>query len=478
MGSSPPVRTRFAPSPTGFLHLGSARTALFNWAFARRHRGQLVLRIEDTDRERSTAEFEAGLLEGLHWLGIEWDEGPLRQSQRAERYAAAIEDLLASERAYRCVCSREELEARKQSTIAAGGKWTYDGRCRDRQLGPDCGRHTVRLRLPRDRRFDWDDLVFGPSGQPASELGDIIIRRSDATPLYNLAVVVDDLDMQISHVIRGADHLSNTPVQLAIYDALGRRPPLLAHVPLIVAPGGKKLSKRLMPVSIQQYRDDGTLPQAMRNWLVRIGWSHGDEEIFSAEEICSFFDLRAVNRSSAQADPARLLWLNRHYIQTLPMPELLKQVLPAFEAELDREVEATPDLERLVDLLRERSKTPLDMARQARFFLVEKLSPYDPELAAKHLSPAIEASLAELCTQLEALEDWGEAGLETAFDAVRAQHAGLAMGKLAQAVRVAITGSAASPGIYETLAVLGKLRSLERIAAALSGVRDAAAKPA
>ncbi len=473
-----PVRTRFAPSPTGFLHLGSARTALFNWAFSRRHGGSLVLRIEDTDRERSTREFESGLLEGLRWLGIEWDEGPIRQSERSERYAEAIENLLAKDRAYRCVCTHEELDERKRATLAAGGKWVYDGRCRDLSLGPECGRHTVRLRLPGERRFEWDDRVFGPSGQPASELGDVIIRRSDGSPLYNFAVVVDDLDMQISHVIRGADHHSNTPVQLAVYAALGETPPAFAHVPLIVAPGGKKLSKRLMPMSIQQYRDDGYLAQAVRNWLIRIGWSHGDDEIFSAEQICALFDLRSVNRASAQADPARLLWLNQYYIKTLPMPELLSEVLPAFEAELGRKVEATPALERLVDLLRERSKTPRDMARQARFFLVEKLGAIDPKLAAKHLCAAIEASLAELHARLEALEDWSEAGLEQAFDAARAQHRGVSMGKLAQAVRIAVTGSAASPGIYETLAVLGKPRSVERIAARLASIREATAHPA
>jgi len=304
------IRTRFAPSPTGFLHVGSARTALFNWAFARRHGGKLVLRIEDTDRERSTAESERAVIEGLEWLGIDWDEGPLRQSAFADRHRAAVERMLANGRAYRCVCSAEELEQRRQATIAAGQKWTYDGRCRDLDLGADLGPHTVRLRLPESGFLGWEDGVFGPSGQDASEIGDRIIQRSDGQPLYHLAVVVDDLAMGISHVIRGADHHPNTPLQIALYRALDAQPPEFAHVPLIVGAGGKKLSKRRDPVSVQNFREEGYLAPALRNWLIRIGWSHGDQEIFTSEEICALFDLGAVNRSAAQADADKLLWLN------------------------------------------------------------------------------------------------------------------------------------------------------------------------
>ena len=317
------VRTRFAPSPTGFLHMGSARTALFNWAFARRHGGRMILRIEDTDRERSTREFEQTLLDGLRWLGIDWDEGPLRQSERRERHDAAVERLLSTGHAYRCVCTPEQLAERREKTLAAGRSWVYDGRCRELDLGPDCGPHTVRLRLAPDERLDWNDLVFGPSGQEAHEIGDMNIRRSDGQPLYNLAVVVDDLEMEITHVIRGADHLGNTSFQIALYRALGKQPPLFAHVPLIVGKGGKKLSKRRDPVSVQQYREDGYLPQALCNWLIRIGWSHGDQEVFSRQEIQRLFDLDAVNRSSAQADAGKLLWLNQHYIKSLPRDELV-----------------------------------------------------------------------------------------------------------------------------------------------------------
>ncbi|MGI9591794.1 MAG: glutamate--tRNA ligase, partial [Myxococcota bacterium] len=311
--------------------MGSARTALFNWAFARHHDGVFVLRVEDTDRERSTAESEAAVLEGLRWLGIHWDEGPARQSERGALYDAAIEKLLAQGHAYRCACSAEDLAGRRERAIAAGDKWVYDGRCRDRQLGPDCGPHTVRLRVDPESFLGWDDLVFGPSGQAASEIGDMNIRRSDGHPLYNLAVVVDDLEMSISHVIRGADHLGNTAFQIALYRALGEEPPAFAHVPLIVGAGGKKLSKRRDPVSVGDFRDEGYLPEALLNWLVRIGWSHGDQEVFSAAEIERLFDLDAVNRSAAQADKEKLGWLNQHYLKELPSERLKRELLPFLE---------------------------------------------------------------------------------------------------------------------------------------------------
>jgi glutamyl-tRNA synthetase len=464
------VRTRFAPSPTGFLHVGSARTALFNWAFARRMSGRLVLRIEDTDRERSTRESEAAILEGLAWLGIDWDEGPVRQSERRERHDAAIEQLLETGRAYRCRCTAEEIEVRKRQTIAAGGKWTYDGRCRDLDLGPDCGPHTVRLRLPASGRLEWDDLVFGASGQDAREIGDRIIRRSDGDPLYHLAVVVDDLDMEISHVIRGADHHANTPFQIAIYRALDREPPRFAHVPLIVGAGGKKLSKRSDPVSVQEYRREGYLREAVANWLVRIGWSHGDQEIFSTEEIAALFDLASVHRASGRADPARLLSLNLHYMKTLPRAELIERLQPFLEAETGRRAEVTPALEALVDLLRERSRNLIEMARQARFLVLDEI-PYEEKAARKHLRAEIEPALQDLHDRLAGLDAWTTATVEEAFEAVRARHGDLPMGRLAQPVRVAITGTAVSPGIFETLALLGQRRSVGRIAEAIHFMR-------
>ncbi len=467
-----PVRTRFAPSPTGFLHMGSARTALFNWAFARRHGGRMILRIEDTDRERSTREFEQTVLDGLRWLGIDWDEGPLRQSERRERYDTAVERLLATGHAYRCVCTPEQLAERREKTLAAGRSWVYDGRCRELDLGPDCGPHTVRLRLACDGRLDWNDLVFGPSGQAAHEIGDMNIRRSDGHPLYNLAVVVDDLEMGITHVIRGADHLGNTSFQIALYRALGSQPPLFAHVPLIVGKGGKKLSKRRDPVSVQQYREDGYLPQALCNWLVRIGWSHGDQEVFSRQEIQRLFDLDAVNRSSAQADAGKLLWLNQHYIKSLPRDELVAALLPFLAEVASHPVEPTPELGQLVDLLRERGKTLREMAERARFLVREEVT-YERKAADKFLKAESLPLLEDLHQRLAALEEWSEPALERVFEQVRAGHGDLGMGKVAQPVRVAVTGSSASPGIYETLAVLGKRRSVDRIAAAIHYLRRA-----
>ena len=474
-GASAP-RTRVAPSPTGFLHIGGARTALYNWAFARRHGGTLVLRIEDTDRERSTAESEAQLLEGLEWLGLDWDDGPHRQSERAERHAAVVEELLAKDRAYRCVCTREELEARRQAAVEAGGHWTYDRRCAEAGHGADAGPHVVRLRVPAEGRLEWDDLVFGPSGKDAADVGDAIIRRSDGHPLYHLAVVVDDLDMGVDTVIRGADHHPNTPLQLALYAALDAPPPRFAHVALIVNESGKKLSKRRDAVAVEHFRDEGYLPEALCNWLVRLGWSHGDQEIFSMQEIAELFDLDSVGRGAARADIAKLQWINQHWIKTLPAARLLGDLRPRLAERVGHAVPPTPALEQGLELLRERSRTLEEMADRARFLATDEIA-YDEKAAAKHFKPAALAPLTTLHERLEALADWDEAGLEAAFEATRAAHGDLGMGKLAQPVRVAVTGEAVSPGIFETLAVLGRERTLKRLADALHHLRRAGEGP-
>ena len=455
-------RTRFAPSPTGFLHIGNARTALFNWAYARRHGGTLALRIEDTDRERSTRELEAALLDALRWLGIDWDEGPVRQSDHHPRHTEVVQDLLARGRAYRCVCTREELEARRQATIAAGGKWTYDGRCRDAGHGPACGPHVVRLRLPREGRLEWDDLVYGPSGQDASEVGDVILQRTDGTHLYHLAVVVDDIDQRIDTVIRGADHLLNTCIHLAIYAALDATPPRFGHVPLLVAADGKKLSKRRDAVAVEHFREAGYLPEAVRNWLVRLGWSHGDQEIFTADDIVRAFDLSEVGRSAAQVDEEKLRWLDQHWIKALPREELLAAARPFLEEVAGGSVAVTPELELLVDLLRERSRTLRELAERARFALVEDVS-FDDAALRKHWTAAVAGPIASLRRELEAVGSWREPELERACVAVRAAHGEIPLGKLAQPVRVAVTGSAASPGIFETLRAVGRARTLARL---------------
>ena len=471
------IRTRFAPSPTGFLHIGGARTALFNWALTRQLGGAFVLRIEDTDHERSTREAEAAVLEGLEWLGIDWDEGPHRQTERAQRHADTVEQLLESGAAYRCVCSREELEARREADIKSGGKGIYDGRCRDLKLGPDCGTHTVRLRVHEEMSLRWDDLVFGQSGQDASEIGDGIIRRSDGTPLYHLAVVVDDLDMNISHVIRGADHHSNTPFQLALYHALGANPPVYAHVPLIVAESGRKLSKRKDPVSLQQFRADGYLPEAMLNWLIRLGWSHGDQEIFSQDEMVEHFDLAHVGRSGAQADLAKLASLNQHYLKACPADRLFESAAPFLEAVAGGPVTRTASLDGLLDLLRERSHSFVEMAEKAAFVLIDDIE-IEASAAKKHLRPVALAPLEALLPRLETLSDWSAGPLEEAFEATCAALDDLKLGKLAQPVRVAVTGSGASPGIYETLEMAGQDRTCKRIGKALELIRARVAESA
>jgi glutamyl-tRNA synthetase len=459
---SMPPRTRFAPSPTGFLHIGAARTALFNWAYARRHGGEFVLRIEDTDRQRSTRESERSLLAGLEWLGLDWDFGPYRQSERGQRHAEVIDSLLAKGCAYRCVCTKEELEKRRHETIAAGNKWTYDGRCRDRGYGPDCGEHTVRLRLPEAGALAWDDLVFGPSGQDASEIGDRIIRRADGTALYHLCVVVDDLDMKISHVIRGADHHPNTPFHIALYQALGETPPAFAHVPLILSESGKKLSKRRDPVSVQSFRENGYLAAALRNWIVRLGWSHGDQEVFSQDEIVELFDLTSVGRASARADLDKLAWLNHHYIQSLPRPELLTLLAPYLEQSLGGPAEPSEALGELVDLNRQRGKTLIELAAHCRWLLAEPVA-YDEKAARKQLTPAAAVLLEDLGRRLQAVEEWSEPTLRDVFEKL-CDERDVKLGKLAQPVRVALTGGTVSPGIYDTLRVVGREKTLARLA--------------
>lgn len=470
-----PIRTRFAPSPTGFLHIGGARTALFNWALTRRLGGEFILRVEDTDAERSTRESEQAVLDGLRWLGIDWDGEPVRQSERAARHTEVIAELLASGAAYRCVCSKHELEARREADITAGGKGIYDGRCRELGLGPDCGAHTVRIRIDRESSLRWDDLVFGPSGQDGSEIGDGIVARSDGTPVYHLAVVVDDLDMGVSHVVRGADHHSNTPFQLAILRALGAEPPTYAHVPLIVAESGRKLSKRKDSVSIQQFMADGYLPEAMLNWLARLGWSHGDQEIFSAAEIVEHFDLAHVGRSGAQADLAKLDWLNQHYLKERSADDLFAAASPFLDAVAGQPVRRDASIDKLLDLLRERSNQLVEMAEKARFGLVEEIE-VDASAAKKHLRPVALEPIEALIGRLEALAEWTVESLEAAFEETCQALGDLKLGKLAQPVRVAVTGTAASPGIYETVEVVGRERTLLRLRRAAELIRARASE--
>ena len=473
------VVTRYAPSPTGAPHIGAARTALFNWAFARHHGGAFLLRFEDTDRARSTKASEQAVLEALEWLGIESDpvagSAPIpRQSERLELYRERLDCLLDGSRAYRCTCSTERLEELRRRARESGSRRVYDGACREKAIGADSEQpFCVRLRVPEDGVTRWEDAIAGPSGEDLAQLDDFVIARADGTPIYHLAVVVDDHEMGVTHVIRGREHLTSTPRQLLLYQALGLEPPRFAHVPLLVEPGGKKLSKRVRSVSVQSYRERGFPPEAVLNFIARLGWAHGDLELFSSDEFCKLFTLDGVGKSPSQVHDDKLLWTSQHYIKTLPADRLLEHARPFLEATAGGPVEADPGLEQLVGLLRERSQTLVELAEHARFYLVDAIE-IDPKAARKHLKAEIAAPLEELLGELRELPQWQPAALEEAFAGVVERHS-LSLGKLAQPVRVAVVGRPVSPGIFETLELLGRERSLARIEAALERIRGGAA---
>jgi glutamyl-tRNA synthetase len=470
------VVTRYAPSPTGPLHIGGARTALFSWAFARHHGGRFLLRFEDTDRARSRVEHEQAILAAFEWLGIDSDAVPgpspiPRQSERMDRYRAAIERLLADGRAYRCVCTPEELEQMRARARSLGGKPGYDGRCRDRKIGPGEEKpFCVRLRVPPEGQTRWNDLIAGPSGEEPSQIDDFVLARSDGTPVYHLAVVIDDHEMGLTHVIRGREHMSSTPRQLLLYEALGLAPPAFAHVPLLVEPGGKKLSKRHASVSVQDYRDRGYLPETVLNFIARLGWGHGDLELVTNKEFIRLFSLEGVGKSPSQVHEDKLIWLSQHYIKACPRDRLIEHAKPFLDRVVGRSVEVDEGLILLLDLLRERSKTLLEMAELARFYLEDRVE-FDPKAKRKYLGPGALEPLRELHRALERLDRWDEEGLKPPFEAVLERH-GLNLGQLAQPVRVALTGGPVSPGIFETLAVLGRVRSVERIARAIEQIEN------
>jgi glutamyl-tRNA synthetase len=465
------VVTRYAPSPTGGLHIGGARTALFSWAFARHQGGRFVLRMEDTDRARSTLKSEQEILDAFEWLGVDYDpvsdENPIpRQSERIERYRHAIDELMAAGKAYRCTCTPAEIDAMRARARAQGRKRVYEGRCRDRGIGADSSApHCVRLRLPEEGPTRWNDEITGPSGEDLDQIDDFVLLRTDGSPIYHLAVVIDDHEMGITHVIRGREHMQSTPRQLLLYDALGCTPPRFAHVPLLVEPDGKKLSKRHEAVSVQGYRDRGFLPEAVLNFIARLGWGQGDLEIFSREEFARLFTLEGVGKSPSQVQDDKLLWLNQQYIKSVPQDRLIDQVRPFLEQVRGEPVEVDEGLAKLLDLLRQRSKTAIEMAELARFYLVDEVE-FEPKAARKHLKAAAGAPLRDLRSRFEALPVWDEAHLESAFEAVLEPH-GLKLGQLAQPVRVAITGGVVSPGIFETLDLLGRERTLVRIGLAI-----------
>ncbi len=461
------VRTRFAPSPTGYLHIGGARTALYCWLEARRRGGEFILRIEDTDRERSTDAAVQAILDGMRWLGLAHDEGPYYQTLRMDRYRQVAEDLLKAGKAYYAYESKQEIETMRAQALAEGRKPRYDGRARDLKLPyREDPNRVLRFRNPDGGTVGFDDKVKGRIEWANEELDDLVLIRSDGFPTYNFAVVVDDLDMRISEVIRGDDHVNNTPRQINIYRALGAQPPEFAHLPMILGPDGQKLSKRHGAVSVMQYRDDGFLPHALLNYLVRLGWSHGDQETFSREQMIELFDVAAVNRAAARFDPAKLAWLNQQYLKS----DDPQSLLPHFEWQLRAAGIDPADGPAPVDVivaLRERVHTLREMAAQARVWY-QPLEGYDEKAAARHLGAAsARAALEAVQRELAALSDWSPAAVHGAVEAA-AGALELGMGKVAQPLRVAITGSQVSPPIDHTVFLAGRDEALRRIEAAIA----------
>lgn len=463
------VITRFPPSPTGSLHIGGARTALFNWLFARHHGGKFVLRIEDTDVARSTEESTRGIFDGMEWLGLEWDEGPFYQTQRLDIYKEYLQKLVDSGRAYYCDCTPDELDARRKEAMAEGRKPKYDGRCRDRGLGPGPNR-VIRFRCPDSGTTVLNDLIKGPIFFDNAELDDLVLQRSDGIPTYNFVVVIDDVTMNITHVIRGDDHVNNTPRQILIYQALGAPLPQFGHVPMILGQDKAKLSKRHGATSVMAYKDMGFLPEALVNGLVRLGWAHGDQEIFSREELIEYFSLENVGKSPSVFNLEKLLWLNAHYIKESEPHTLVPLLKPFLEK---RGYPAKPDgyLSEAVRTLQTRVHTLEEMADGMKFFLVDDVE-YDPAAAKKFLTPTMQEAFDRLVPVFESMEVFNEENLEKAFHQIVVTEMGLKLGKVAQPVRVALTGGTVSPGLFEIIGVLGKETVLKRLKRALEHMKS------
>ncbi|ATF91652.1 Glutamate--tRNA ligase [Cedecea neteri] len=464
------IKTRFAPSPTGYLHVGGARTALYSWLFARHNKGEFVLRIEDTDLERSTPEAIEAIMDGMNWLSLQWDEGPYYQTKRFDRYNQAIDEMLAAGTAYKCYCSKERLEALREEQMANNEKPRYDGRCRhSHEHHADDEPCVVRFANPQEGSVIFDDQIRGPIEFSNQELDDLIIRRTDGSPTYNFCVVVDDWDMEITHVIRGEDHINNTPRQINILKALNAPVPLYAHVSMINGDDGKKLSKRHGAVSVMQYRDDGYLPEALLNYLVRLGWSHGDQEIFSREEMIEMFTLNAVSKSASAFNTEKLQWLNHHYINTLE-PEYVATHLQWHIEQENIDTRNGPQLSELVKLLGERCKTLKEMAQTCRYFY-EDFSEFDADAAKKHLRPVARQPLEVVRDKLAALSDWTAENVHHAIQAT-ADELEVGMGKVGMPLRVAVTGAGQSPGLDVTVHAIGKQRSVARINKALDFISE------
>jgi glutamyl-tRNA synthetase len=458
-----PVVTRFPPSPTGYLHLGGARTALFNWLYTRKRRGKMVLRIEDTDLERSTEASIQAIFESLDWLGLDYDDGPYFQTRRTERYREVIAQLVDDGHAYRCYCSREELDQMRAEQRARGAKPRYDGRCRDRAPEPGAP-SVVRFKNPQTGTVVIEDQIKGRIEIGNAELDDLVIARSDGMPTYNLTVVVDDMDMGVTHVIRGDDHVNNTPRQINILQALGANPPVYAHVPMILGQDGKRMSKRHGAVAVTEYRDAGYLPHAMLNYLVRLGWSHGDREIFSIEEMIDLFDIPSVHRSAAVFDPDKLLWMNYEYIKG-SSPEELRTHSRGFFAAQGIDIDREANWREVLEANRERSKTLLELVERSRFFYVAPAG-YDDKAARRHFADPAKQVLEDAAGRFRKLDAWQTEPIHASIRAI-AEARDLGLGKVAQPLRIAVAGQPVSPPIDQTLTILGREETLRRLEAAL-----------
>jgi glutamyl-tRNA synthetase len=462
------VVTRFAPSPTGHLHIGGARTAIFNWLFSRHHGGKFILRIEDTDTQRSTEEYTKSILESLRWLGIDWDEGPYFQTQRLDLYRAYAERLYQSGWAYYCECSPEEVERRRQEAFAKGLKPKYDGACRDKGLTPAPGR-ALRFRCPQTGTTVVKDIIKGVLSFDNSELDDLVLIRSDGMPTYNFSVIVDDITMGITHVIRGDDHVNNTPKQVLLYQALGERIPEFAHVPLILGPDRKRLSKRHGATSVIAYREMGFLPEALFNYLVRLGWSYGDQEIFTKDELIEKFSLENVGSSASIFDMEKLRWLNGHYIRQKSPEELVEPLLPFLKAKGYPE-KPVDYLARAIQTLQPRCATLAEMADAMDFYMLDEVA-YDPKAAENFLTSETSVFLEEIIGAISKNEGrFEEKALEELFRRM-AEERGVKLKVIAQAVRVALTGRTASPGLFEIMDILGKEVVINRLRKAVEYAR-------
>lgn len=453
------VKTRFAPSPTGFLHIGGARTALYNWLISKKNNGKFVLRIEDTDKERSTDEAIEAILDGMKWLGLSWDEGPYYQTKRFDLYGKYLKELIDKKLAYPCFCTPEELDKKRQQARAEGRKPKYDNTCRDLEDPDPSKPHTYRIKVPLDGQTKVEDLIKGSVVFDNKELDDFIIARADGSPTYNFTVVIDDLEMGITDVIRGDDHLNNTPKQIILYEAIGATPPRFAHLPLILGKDKKRLSKRHGATSVQAYREMGYLPEAMINFLARIGWAHKDEEVIEPDRLVEIFSLKGVGKSAGVFNEEKLLWLNQHYIKTLPDERMLDEIKKYIDIKPDKT--STDNWKAVIASLRDRSKTTIEMANLSKFYFLDEVE-FDPKAKKKFLTKDKLPYLKGILGEIEKMDALDRDKLHAVFEKI-IKNNDIKLGAIAQPIRVALTGGTVSPGIFETMEMIGKSRVTARI---------------